>query len=95
MSNPRMPEVVRSRLAEALKKIANGPSSGMAPHACDRGTYEDGFRDATVRHAGWRNSWIEHELRQVLAWADGEYTATEINVYGLGADYQPGSEDES
>ncbi len=80
----RAPECIRKRLLAALDKIAKGPS-------CDPffGTdgFREGFKERGVREAIWRATWIEPELRQVLAWIDGAETATGIEIYGRGRDY--------
>lgn len=82
----RVPVCIRERLAEALKRIDEGPSEPMRDPS-KNADYNAGIAKGVERCAGWRHSWIEHELRQVLAWADGAETAHDIATYGAGLDY--------
>jgi hypothetical protein len=91
VSKPRAPESVRAHLREALAMIVKGPDCG--PFAGESKEYRAGFIARGRREANWRSTWVETELRQVLAWMDGAETAHDIETYRNGLDY--GKEPES
>jgi Leu/Phe-tRNA-protein transferase len=88
MNKPRAPESIRVHLREALTKIVKGPSceSLIGPDSDDP-QFVKGFRERGQREANWRSTWVETELRQVLAWMDGAETAHDIETYRNGLDY--------
>jgi hypothetical protein len=87
MSTPRAPESVRAHLREALRLLCKGPEGALIGPDANDPKYSEGYRARGHHEAGWRSSWIEPELRRVLAWMDGAETARDIEVFRNGMDY--------
>jgi hypothetical protein len=87
---PRAPESFRKLLRDALFRMGNGPASESPDDPFVRmesDEYRRGYAAAMSASRGWRDSWLDPNLRQVLAYLDGEYTAGEIANYSMGCNY--------
>ena len=87
---PRAPESIRKLLRDVLTKIENGPASEHPDDPFVRmesAEYQRGYAAAMRANRGWRDSWLDPPLRQVLSYLDGAYTSGQITNYSMGLDY--------
>jgi hypothetical protein len=84
----RAPEAVLAKLREVIAKIERGPACEWSRSGGGPTTPEAAHNEANAGQARWRASWIEPELRRILAWAAGANTAHEIAENGLGSTYE-------
>lgn len=85
-STTRAPASMIAKLREVIGKCENGPCDPMKGMGYSDEHYA-GECEQHRRQAGWRSSWVTPELRQLLAYLEGRYTAVEITAYGMGCDH--------
>lgn len=89
MAAPRVPHGIRRLLREAVAILERGPGTQHDDRLACMGHSADwtaGYRAAMAANHGWRETWVMPKLRKALAYIDGDLSAKDIIVYGMGGE---------
>jgi hypothetical protein len=83
---PRIPAAILTLLREGVALLERGPDPDSLQGAGRSEDFKAGMADEAWRQKAWRDSWLVPPLRQVLAYAEGRCSVTDIKIYGLGTE---------